>query len=52
MMKSLDVNHINPFLQSSISVIEMTTQTKLTIGKPSVAKLEFHDHTFILQVGK
>ena len=51
MMKSLDVNHINPFLQSSISVIEITTQTKLTIGKPSVAKLEFHDHTFILQVG-
>ena len=51
MMQALDVKHINPFLQSSISVIEMTTQTKLTVGKPSVATLEFPDNTFILQVG-
>lgn len=51
MMQALDVRHINPFLQSSISVIEMTTQTKLTVGKPSVATLEFPDNTFILQVG-
>lgn len=51
MMQALDVKHINPFLQSSISVIEMTTQTKLTVGKPSVATLEFQNNTFILQVG-
>ena len=51
MMQALDVKHINPFLQSSISVIEMTTQTKLAVGKPSVATLEFQDNTFILQVG-
>lgn len=51
MMQALDVKHINPFLQSSISVIEMTTQTKLAVGKPSVAKLIFPEETFILQVG-
>ncbi len=51
MMQALDVKHINPFLQSSLNVIEMTTQTKLTVGKPSVATLEFPDNTFILQVG-
>ncbi|MDE6209324.1 MAG: chemotaxis protein CheX [Lachnospiraceae bacterium] len=51
MMQALDVKHINPFLQSSISVIEMTTQSKLAVGKPVIAKLEFPNDTFILQVG-
>ncbi len=50
-MKPLDVKHINPFLQSSLSVIEMTTQDKLALGKPDVAKLDFDEGTFILQVG-
>ncbi|NLL93551.1 MAG: chemotaxis protein CheX [Clostridiales bacterium] len=51
MMQPLDVKHINPFLQSSINIIEMTTQTNLTVGKPSVASLDFPNNTFILQVG-
>ena len=51
MMQALDVKHINPFLQSCISVMEMTTQTKLSVGKPSVSMLEFPNETFILQVG-
>lgn len=51
MMQALDVKHINPFLQSSISVIETTTQVKLAVGKPTIAKLEFPNDTFILQVG-
>lgn len=51
MKKALDVKHINPFLQSSVSVIEMTTQTKLEIGKPQLSEMEFHNNTFILQVG-
>jgi chemotaxis protein CheX len=50
-MKSLNVEHINPFLQSSLSVIEMAAQTKLSVGKPGIAKLEFPGTTFILQVG-
>lgn len=51
MKKALDVKHINPFLQSSVSVIEMTTQTKLAIGKPELSTMEFNENTFILQVG-
>lgn len=51
MRKALDVKHINPFLQSSVSVIEMTTQTKLAIGKPELSTMEFNENTFILQVG-
>lgn len=51
MKKALDVKHINPFLQSSVSVIEMTTQTKLAVGKPELSSMEFTENTFILQVG-
>ena len=51
MKKALDVKHINPFLQSSVSIIEMTTQMKLDIGKPELSSMEFHDTMFILQVG-
>ena len=51
MKKALDVKHINPFIQSSVSVIEMTTQTKLDVGKPGLSTMEFHDNIFILQVG-
>ena len=40
-MKALNVAHINPFLQSSQSVIEMATQIKVTVGKPEIAKLNF-----------
>ena len=50
-MKSLDVAHINPFLQSSISVIEMTTQVKLAVGKPGLSELNFPGKAFLLQVG-
>lgn len=51
MKKALDVKHINPFLQSSVSVIEMTTHTKLAVGKPELSTMEFIDNIFILQVG-
>ncbi len=50
-MKALDVAHVNPFLQSSLSVIEMTTQIKAAVGKPSLAKLDFPGMTFVLRVG-
>ena len=50
-MKSLDVAHINPFLQSSISVSEMTTQVKLAVGKPGLSELIFPGKAFLLQVG-
>ena len=50
-MKTLDVAHVNPFLQSSLSVIEMMTQVKVSVGKPSIAKLNFPGTTVVLQVG-
>lgn len=50
-MKKLDVKHINPFLQSCITIVESTTQVKLQVGKPSVSDLCFDDNSFILQIG-
>lgn len=50
-MKALDVRHINPFLQSTLSIMEQAACLKLVVGRPSVASLEFHDSTFIIQVG-
>ena len=50
-MKALDVRHINPFLQSTLSIMEQAACLKLAVGKPAVATLEFHDNTFIIQVG-
>lgn len=51
MSKGLDVNHINPFLQSCVTIFESAAQTKLGVGKPSVANLLFDDYIFALQVG-
>ncbi len=50
-MQKLDVKHINPFLQSCITIVESTTMTTLKVGKPSVADLNFGDNTFLLQIG-
>lgn len=50
-MKTLDVANINPFLQSSQSVIEMATQIKVVVGKPGIAKLNFPGTSLILGVG-
>lgn len=51
MKKALDVNNINPFLQSTISVFESVTQTKLTIGKPSLAQFDFASPVYTITVG-
>ena len=47
-MKALDVRHINPFLQSTLSIMEQAACLKLAVGKPAVATLEFLDNTFII----
>ena len=47
----LDVNHINPFLQSTVTIFESAAQMKLAIGRPSVSGLDFKDQIFGLQVG-
>ena len=36
MVPAIDVKHINPFLQSSISIVESVTQVKMTVGKPEI----------------
>ncbi len=51
MMKPIDVKHINPFLQSAISIVEQTTMMKMSVGKPTVSELVFGEDRFILQVG-
>lgn len=50
-MKALDVKHINPFLQATLNIMETIAAMKLSVGKPSVAKLEFPNEIFIIQVG-
>lgn len=50
-MKALDVKHINPFLQATLNIMDTIAGMKLAVGKPAVAKLEFPNDTFILQVG-
>jgi len=51
MRKALDVNNINPFLQSTISVFESVTQMKLTVGKPAMADFSFQLPTYTITVG-
>lgn len=51
MRQALDVNNINPFLQSAISVFESVTQLKLTVGHPSFADFCFHEPTYTITVG-
>lgn len=51
MRKALDVNNINPFLQSTMSVFESVTQMKLTVGKPAMADFSFGSPTYTITVG-
>lgn len=51
MKPGLDVKHINPFLQSTMTIFENAAQIKLALGKPTVTVLDFPDHIFALQVG-
>ena len=51
MSSSIDVKHINPFLQSSISVVESVTKVKLTVGKPELTDFHLKELTYAIQVG-
>ncbi len=51
MMPSIDVKLINPFLQSSISIMESVTSVKLTVGKPEKTDFVFSEPTYAIQVG-
>lgn len=47
----MDVNHINPFLQSSITVIQTVTQLNLTVGKPELTNFKLKDDMYVIKVG-
>lgn len=51
MKPAIDVNHINPFLQSSIAIVESVTQVKMAIGKPTKTDFLFPNLTYAIQVG-
>lgn len=51
MKQAIDVNYINPFLISTISIFESMAQIKLGIGKPAAGLLKFENDIFIIQVG-
>ena len=46
MVPAIDVKHINPFLQSSISIVESVTQVKMTVGKPEMTDFHLHDRYY------
>ena len=51
MKPAIDVKLINPFLQSSISIVESVTQVKMTVGKPEVTDFNLKDTSYAIQVG-
>lgn len=51
MRASIDVRHINPFLQSSISVMESVASVKLIVGKPEATDFNLRDASYAIQVG-
>lgn len=48
---AIDVKHINPFLQSSIAIVESVTQVKMTVGKPELTDFHLKEATYAIQVG-
>lgn len=51
MIPAIDVKHLNPFLQSSISIVESVTSVKMTVGKPEKTDFFFKEQTYAIQVG-
>lgn len=51
MVPMIDVRYINPFLQSSISIVESVTQVKMEVGKPEKTDFHLREMTYAIQVG-
>lgn len=51
MKPAIDVRHINPFLQSSISIVESVTQVKMAVGKPESTDFNLKNTAYAIQVG-
>lgn len=51
MADTLDIKYINPFLQATVSILEMLGMAGGKVGKPRLADLDFTENTFLIQVG-
>ena len=51
MAEALDIKYINPFLQATISILEMLGMPGGKVGKPGLDELVFEEDTFLIQVG-
>ena len=51
MADALDIKYINPFLQATISILEMLGMPGGKVGKPGIGDLTFDEDTFLIQVG-
>ena len=50
-MNAINVNHINPFLKASVTVIEQACALKVTIAKPYLKNCEFTDDELLVLMG-
>ena len=51
MTNIIDVNTINPFLSSAVSVLQMASQINATIGKPKVKETYFTENSVLIMLG-
>ena len=51
MKPTIDVKYVNPFLQSSMSIVESVTGMKLSVGKPEKTDFKIQELTYTIQVG-
>ena len=51
MKPTLDVKYINPFLQSSMSIVKSVAGLDLTVGKPGKTDFFLKEQTYAIQVG-
>ncbi len=51
MADALDIKYINPFLQATISILEMLGMPGGKVGKTGLGDLTFDEDTFLIQVG-
>ena len=47
----IDVKYINPFLQSSMSIVKSVAALDLTVGKPVNAHFMIKELTYAIQLG-
>ncbi|MBQ8924299.1 MAG: chemotaxis protein CheX [Lachnospiraceae bacterium] len=51
MKPTIDVKYINPFLQSSMSIVKSVAGLDLTVGKPGKTDFFLNELTYAIQVG-